>query len=62
LHISEEYLLGAAHEPWTRKHLQCWRRLERWNSATEKEPIFMGFKVDNQLREKLASLDDANRK
>lgn len=26
------------------------------------QPIFIGFKVDNQLREKLASLDEANRK
>ena len=26
------------------------------------QPIFVGFKVDNQLREKLASLDDANKK
>lgn len=26
------------------------------------QPIFIGFKVDNQLREKLASLDDASRK
>jgi len=26
------------------------------------QPIFIGFKVDSQLRERLASLDDANRK
>jgi hypothetical protein len=26
------------------------------------QPIFIGFKVDSQLREKLASLDDANSK
>jgi hypothetical protein len=26
------------------------------------QPIFIGFKVDNQLREKLASLDDASKK
>ncbi len=26
------------------------------------QPIFIGFTMDNQLREKLASLDDANRK
>jgi hypothetical protein len=54
--------LGAAEEPWARKDLQCRRRLERWNSATEKEPSFIGFKVDNQLREKPASLEDGNRK